>query len=226
MIVISGRLIGEIYMKKTIKIKLIILLGCIIVVLLIISYSVYCHIGCNEVNRFKDELQKKYHTEFIYDGKEKTDLDSFYVKPETLGHKILIDGDNITVYKFHPIDNPKYSFNVFYKEYYTYEVFPTKNEWYQDDFEEVIKNYIITNSDVSTIDLTKQSIEDCTEKIYNLQEQIITEYLNYHVTTIDINIEINILYENRCYRITFDTHDKSIIEMMIKNPEKYGTKTD
>ena len=212
-------------MKKTKKIRPIFRLGYIIVGLFIIINFVYYHTGCYEVDSCKDELQKKYNTEFIYDGKEKTDLESFYVNPG-FGPEILIDGDNITVCKFHPIDNPEYSFNVFYKEYYNYYLFPTKNEWYQDNLEEVIKNYIITNSDVSTIDLTKQSIEDCTEKIYNLQEQIITEYLKFNVTTTDMEIEINVLYENHCYRIIFDTHDKSKIEMMIKNPEKYGTKTD
>lgn len=91
-------------------------------------------ISKESAERFETILEEKYGVDFIYDGRETKDIDDFYVKSEFASTKQLVDGKNTSVYIYHTNSEPNTPVCFYYKEYYTYEVFPTKNEWYDDDY--------------------------------------------------------------------------------------------
>ena len=144
----------------------------------------------------KEKLEKKYQTEFISDGMEKRNIDDFYVQPETLGHQLLIDGNDTTVYQFHPKDCEELHINVFYKEYYTYEVFPTKNEWYQDDFEMSVLSYALDGIVGYPFDSVHLTYKAYISEIEALKSRLKNLYEHYHLPYNEEEFYVLLKYHN------------------------------
>lgn len=173
----------------------------IILFIVLVSYYLIFVKDNRTISYLDKYLNSRYHKEFVFvKTLEKSDSNkSRYLYCANDDNKIYFD----VTYWYGPIYTPWGNFPLIWSKHIV------------DNFPDAIKEYVIKQKSISTIDMSYITIDEATDNIYALLSEIDYELKKYNINWVRSTADITIINKGKEYIITFSMKEKSAIKDLI-----------